>query len=235
MRDELVRLAPTFVLITLVGGFFTQCYQRRAAQAALEAQQISANRVAASELHHSLSDILGRKLYLLQSGLMWRDSSLVPFTTPEQVADSRKWYESASWYRADVCRFFGPGETLHLQRLIVDMDYIEALRALEGMAVRDSSEVAGFVPYVPDARGGADSIRLRAIRKFDSLSANVYVFNLALADRIRRGDFAATEGPQCADAMFREFEQTSSKIGRLRFMFAARDTAAKRRGAMPKH
>lgn len=228
--QELVQLVPSFLLITLVGGFFTQCYQARANEATLHAQEVAANRLAASELQGDLSEVLGRRLYLLQAAsTRAADTGTRSFTPPEQLVASRSWFENASRYRAAVCRFFGPTETERLQALILGMESVEALRRLEHGIVIGRVDTSGIAEAIPETAGGADSLRARRLAQLDSLSGEVYLFNLALVDRISRGEFAPGAGPRCADEAFRSFERSTAPLWRAQIYLDQRDTVPRRR------
>jgi hypothetical protein len=98
---------------------------------------------------------------------------------------------------------------------MLQLDYVELLRRTERDAL--AGKAHDLVERdVPDARGEPDSIRTRMLSRLDSLSVEVYLFQLALADRVRRGDFDAASDGSCASDALRANESLFSTIWRLR-------------------
>ena len=227
---EIVRLAPSFLLLTVAGGLVTHLFQYSATRATLRAQEVAANRVAATELYKEVSAAIGRRLYLAQVAVMWAPGvSPRPFVSPEQVAASRDWYERGPSLRAMTCRFFGPEEALVLQELVLKLEYVEMLRGLERDLHEGKFTVDSLARWFPEAQGGPDSVRARMLHSLDSLAAAAYMFNLDLVDRVRSGRFARSNGPSCADEQFRSFEQLSGPLWRFRLYTEPRDTLLRRR------
>jgi hypothetical protein len=228
LRDagrERLRLVPSFLLVTLVGGLLTQLYQARTSDGALRAQDIAASRLAASKVHEDVSTLLGRRLYLLQQAILWPiDSTTQPFVSKDQITFNREWAENSDRCRALTCRFFGPVETTWLQDIVMEFDYVEGLRGLERQAGSRARELDSVSAWLPDARGGRDSLRGRMLRRLDSLSGNIYLLNLRWADRLRRGDFAKPTDSACATDRFRAFEESTAVLDRLKYLVQPRDT-----------
>lgn len=225
MIRDFLKLIPSFLLVTIVGGLLSSRYQRQVAAENRKAQEIAANREAATQLQAKLGPLIGRRLYREQAAVM-RQPETGPFLAPEQLREVQEWYEQRPVYLAMLCRFFGLAETLRLDEIMLQLDYVELLRRAERDALV-GKEHDLIARYIPDARGGPDSIRTRMLSRLDSLSVEVYLFQLALADRVRRGDFDAASDGNCASDALRANESLFSIVWRLRLASDPDDTLAR--------
>jgi hypothetical protein len=65
------------------------------------------------------------------------------------------------------------------------------------------------------------------LQTLDSLSDEVYLLDLHLADRIRRGDFAGGPQQDCATRYLRDAEDSAAVLQRVKLLMDPTDTIAR--------
>lgn len=241
MLRKVRELLPAFLLTTLVGALLTfgsqyvnQRYQQRAARTA-------ADRASATSVYEEASRELGRRIFHLQRRMTTLHLDSAPMITPASIypTDSAG-YENHNRLRAQLCRYFGVQNTLDFDGLNESLDVLgiewTAYEQWSGAdsarrEVREVWEEARRALKVQTPK----QLRDRTESRLDTLSSDVYRYNLRLIDAVRAEDFPVLSDLSCVRMHSQQIESKRLAVSRLEALLEAVSEAhAARRASKPK-
>ncbi|MGW0804436.1 peptidoglycan-binding domain-containing protein [Nonomuraea sp. NPDC002799] len=200
MTDQLVLLALSFVLTTVLGGALGSRFQRRAWAHQHETQQREREREQASKVFEEVSSLLDRRLYRMRL-VFWAAKRQARGGAHDGLAEAREryrevlltWNDNLNRNSALTQTYFGTGTRQRLEALYED--YAAIGRALDQF-MRD---LGGASPRQPHDAAPNPSARSRFTgrippigRRLDHLSHQVYLFNLHMLRLLQSGQLGQT-------------------------------------------